>query len=369
MPGRDGPRIAIVGTNGVPARYGGFETLAEQLIRAAALEGVSDRFTVWCPAPRGTPPPPQRWLGARLRSLPLRANGVQSIPYDIASMARECWGKDPATTVLVLGTSGTAALPLFRWTGRSRLIVNIDGREWGRKKWGKAARGFLRRSEAGAVRAAHAVIADNRVIADEIEARYGRAPRIIAYGGDHALRPAPADIADLNLPERYALGIARAEPENSLDLILDAFAPYPDRPLVLVSNWQDTAQGRALKATYRGASHLHLLDAEHDPARLRAIRDRAHLYIHGHTAGGTNPSLVEMMHFGIPVAVFDCAYNLETTEDRAARFRDAEGLARLYPDLCDTPLARQIGTALAEIANRRYRWDEVAAAYFDLLGL
>ncbi|WP_308124532.1 DUF1972 domain-containing protein [Maritalea mobilis] len=369
LPAPRSPTVAIVGTNGVPARYGGFETLAEQLIRCAARKGIAERFTVWCPAQRNARHLPRTWLGARLRTLPLRANGIQSIPYDFASMALEAWGRDSADCILVLGTSGTAALPLLRRTSRTRLIVNIDGREWGREKWGNAARRFLRWSEASAVRNAHEVIADNAAIAQEIETRYGRTPHVIAYGADHALDAEPADISDLALPDSYALAIARAEPENNLEMILEAFAPYPDRPLVVVSNWQDTPHGRALKARYGPAPQLFLLDAQHQAGRLRAIRERANVYVHGHSAGGTNPSLVEMMPFGRPIAVFDCAYNRATTENQAATFDDAQSLARLLPDLWQPQTATAMGAALAEMAARRYRWDEVAAAYFDLMGL
>jgi glycosyltransferase involved in cell wall biosynthesis len=207
-------------------------------------------------------------------------------------------------------------------------------------------------------------------VASEVAARHGRRPQVIAYGGDHALEAAPGDISDLRLPPRYALATARAEPENNLGTILAAFSGLERQPLVAVANWSDTRHGRNLKADFAGTPGLHLVEAEYDPARLRAIRDRAWLHVHGHSAGGTNPSLVEMMGFGIPVLTWDCADNRATTAGRAAVFGDAAGLAALVSRLAAAPdVCARMGVALAAIAARRYRWDDIAEAYFDLLDL
>jgi hypothetical protein len=144
---------------------------------------------------------------------------------------------------------------------------------------------------------------------------------VIAYGADHAGGPPPGDISDLGLPARYALAIARAEPENNLETLIRCLHP-PARPAArhrrqLVR----TRHGRLLRAAWAGTPGLHLLEAEYDPGRLRAIREGAWLYLHGHSAGGTNPSLVEMMPFGVPILAWDCAYNRATTAGSAPGFQ------------------------------------------------
>jgi hypothetical protein len=136
-----------------------------------------------------------------------------------------------------------------------------------------------------------------------------------------------------------------------------------------MANWQGTAHGRALRARYAHHPHIRLLDAEYDPGRLRAIRARTALYLHGHSAGGTNPSLVEVMGLGLPIAAWDCGFNRATTDNAAAYFDSADSLRALIPVLTDPRLAHGMAAELSAIARRRYRWRDVTQAYFDLLGL
>lgn len=357
---------AILGTVGIPARYGGFETLAEALVREAEALGIADRIAVYCSAPQTARPRPRRWHGARLIYLPIRANGVHSVAYDIVSLMRAAWSG--ADCILLLGVSGTVALPLIRLTSRARLIVHVDGLEWQRAKWTGFAKAFLRLSERMAVRWAHEVIADNPAVARHIAAVYGRRPTLVAYGGEQSRRTPPGDISDLDLPERYLLAIARVEPENNLDLILETLAAMPTHALVVAGNWNRSSYGRSLRHRFARHANLHLIDTVYDPGRLRALRDRASVYLHGHGAGGTNPSLVEMMHFGVPIAAFDCAFNREATDDAACFFHDAETL-RAAIDRLSGPDGPDRAAALTRIAREKYRWRDVAARYFDLMGL
>ena len=151
--------MAIIGCAGVPARYGGFETLAHHLVRELRRDY---RITVYCSAPLYREEERRRrWRGARLLYLPFRANGVQSIVYDIVSILHALFYAD---RLLILGVSGCILLPFVRLFTRKKIIVNIDGLEWRRNKWSKPVRKFLRLSEYLAVKWAHADIADNRAI-------------------------------------------------------------------------------------------------------------------------------------------------------------------------------------------------------------
>ena len=118
-------------------------------------------------------------------------------------------------------------------------------------------------------------------------------------------------------------------------------------------------------AEYARLEHIYMLDPVYDPAELRGLRDSAHSYIHGHSAGGTNPSLVEMMHFGIPVLAFDCLFNRYTTDDKAIYFSDEESLRTMLAELGGSNSAR-LGRDMLELARARYTWDVVANAYFEL---
>lgn len=170
-------QIAIVGIQGVPAKYGGFETLVENIIGDNCSPEV--RYTVFCSG-KDYATRLNTYKNVRLKYIPLfHANGVQSTPYDILSMLKCLHGYD---TVVILGVSGCIFLPVFRLLFRKRLVANIDGLEHRRAKWGKFTRWFLRTSEAMAVRYADVVIADNKGIQDYVRETYHKEAVLIAYG-------------------------------------------------------------------------------------------------------------------------------------------------------------------------------------------
>jgi glycosyltransferase involved in cell wall biosynthesis len=394
-------KIAILGTVGVPASYGGFETLAENLVKYHDAVALPDPITVYCSS-KSYPSKEATYLSARLKYVPLNANGVQSIPYDIVSLFSAVWHRNDV--ILLLGVSGAIALPLVRLLSSARIVTNIDGMEWRREKWQGAPGRFLRFSEKMAVRFSHEVISDNGAIADYVKHAYGVDSHVIAYGGDHALSGEAVSVAEYGLPENYTFSVCRIEPENNIHMVLEAFAklgvgssfsaarqgsqdPPPSLTLplhwggdvvsdgslikapslVMVGNWNNSEYGRALRAQYASCGNLFLLDPIYDLGKLKTLRSRAALYVHGHSAGGTNPSLVEAMHFGKAVLAFDCDYNRSTTEDKALFFSDSESLRQLVESL-DQSVTDKVGHDMLDIAQRRYTWEIVAREYFALLG-
>jgi glycosyltransferase involved in cell wall biosynthesis len=355
-------KIALLGTVGVPGRYGGFETLAENLVHYHTRSSRRSALTVWCSG-KDNAEHPARFESAELRYVGLRANGVQSIPYDAVSLWQAIHSSHDR--IVLLGVSGAMALPLVRLFSRTRIVTNIDGIEWKREKWKGLARAFLRASEWAAVRFSHEVIADNQGIADHVRLTYNADCHVIAYGGDHALAHANQGISPKGLPERYALSLCRIEPENNIHTILEAWAQL-DKPLVFVGNWANSPYGRDLKARYAGLSNIYLLDPIYDPGTLYAVRAGASIYVHGHSAGGTNPALVEMMHFGVAVLAHGCVFNRYTTEEKACYFETPDDLARRARNLLPDEAAA-IGADMLEIAQRRYKWNQVGQAYFALL--
>ena len=351
-------KIAILGSVGIPAGYGGFETLAEQLVVQNRM-GTKHALTVYCSS-LAFDERRASYMGAALRYIPLPANGPASVLYDAWALISAAWrGADAA---LVLGVSGALVFPFVRALSRMRIVTNVDGIEWRRGKWGPVARTFLKLSERLAVRWSHEVIADNPAIATYLFETYGRTCPVIPYGGDHALvpgKPWPEP-----LPPRYALAISRIEPENNPEVILSAFADRTDLPLVYLGNW-DTPLGQKLGARFDGVPHLHLLPSDHDLGRLATLRGGAEVYIHGHSAGGTNPSLVEAMHFGLPVIAWDCAFNRLTTQDKALYFTDARDLDDKLDGI--EAAAPTLGAEMRRIAVQEYLWAPVAARYFELL--
>jgi len=352
-------KVAIVGTQGVPANYGGFESLVENIIGENCPDDV--HYTVFCSS-ADMPSKPTEHKGARLKYVGIHANGAHSIPYDIISMCRAVCGYD---VILILGVSGCFFLPVLKTISKSKIIVNIDGLEHRRAKWGRIARWVLRNSEAIAVRYADIIVADNKGIQDYVTKAYGRSSELIAYGGDHVHRNLPQTmmqtiLKEYNLKEgRYAITVCRIEPENNSHIILKAFSET-DYPLAFVGNWHHSEWSRQLRAQYGNYPNITLLDAIYDLDILYTLRSNAGIYIHGHSAGGTNPSLVEAMHFGIPIIAYDVIYNRETTENKAYYFKNSAQLKTL---LSRSDLK---GDAMKEIANRRYTWRHISDQYCSL---
>ena len=172
-------KTAIIGSVGIPANYGGFETLTEQL----AIQ-LQERFeiTVYC-SKSAFKTHPGKIQNIRLKYLPLKANGIQSILYDMLSIFNAITYAD---SLLILGVSGCTLLPFLRLFGcRKKIVVNIDGIEWKRAKWSGFARWFLRFSEKCAVKYSDVVIGDNQVITDYVKATYGKHCELIEYGADN----------------------------------------------------------------------------------------------------------------------------------------------------------------------------------------
>lgn len=351
--------VAIVGIQGVPAQYGGFETLVENLIDKKISPNF--RYTVYCSSKKCLEQL-RFYKNAILRYVPLQANGIQSVLYDIISLLKAVRDSD---VILVLGVSGCIFLPVYRLFFNKYLLINIDGLEHRRDKWGWFAKIFLKFSERMAVRYADIIIADNKAIQDYILSEYKKKSVLIAYGGDHVLCNI-SDISDTVLQSffltgvDYSFSVCRIEPENNIHLILEAFR-LSGMNIVFVGNWNQSEYGRNLLNEYSHYVNIRLLSPIYDIRTLNVLRSHCKFYIHGHSAGGTNPSLVEAMFFSKPILAFDVIYNRETTEGKAFYFNSVSSLINLLSESNENYTCS--AKSMLEIAMRRYRWDFVVTQY------
>ena len=164
----------------------------------------------------------------------------------------------------------------------------------------------------------------------------------------------------------FAFGVCRIEPENNVHVILEAFAENVVLPLIMVGNWERSEYGKHLKLQYDGNPNITLLPPIYDQVQLNSYRAHCTLYLHGHSCGGTNPSLVEAMYLGLPIAAFDCNFNRETTENKALYFKDSESLRAIVNHLSELNLP-QVAADMKEVADRRYTWKRIADCYARLL--
>lgn len=353
--------VAVIGTVGIPSKYGGFETLVEHLVEN---KGNEFGFLVYC-SKKAYPNGAERKVNASLKYLPLNANGIQSIVYDIWSIIHSIRKVD---ALLILGVSGCIILPLVKIFTNKKIIVNIDGMEWKREKWGKFAKSFLKFSEMIAVKYSDSVIADNKVIQEYVYKTYDKSAHLIAYGGDHTNQEKLTSETVSEFPflsSPYAFKVCRIEPENNIELILSAFSDYKELNLIIVGNWSVSDYSIKLRERFLSYSNIFLLDPIYDQNKLNQIRSNCFLYVHGHSAGGTNPSLVEAMSLKLPILAFGINYNIETTGKKAHYFHSADSLLILLETLNVESLNKN-SNEMYRIAEAEYSWKNIANKYANL---
>jgi glycosyltransferase involved in cell wall biosynthesis len=358
-------KIGIIGTNGLPGRYGGWDQLLNNI-----TINLRDRFsfivyTSYFNAEKGV----TEVNGAKLKIIKLKANGIQSIPYDIISMIHAVFKSD---LLLVLGTSGCVFLPVIKLFSSKKIILNPDGAEWKRGKWNGFAKWFLKLSEEMGVKYSDVVIADNKIIQQYIFDYYGVNSELIEYGGDNARYTPISDATllkyDLEI-NKYCFKVCRIEPENNIHLILESFSEL-DCKLIIIGNWNYSEYGKKLKLKYDKYRQFSLLDPIYEQNTLDELRSNCGLYIHGHSVGGTNPSLVEAMNLGLCCVVYNVDYNVETTENSALYFQSKEDLKKIITNFHDNKINVDLYRyKMNEIAKRRYSWNIIIKKYEKLLQL
>ncbi|MEO0662535.1 MAG: DUF1972 domain-containing protein [Planctomycetota bacterium] len=363
------PRIAFLGARGVPARYGGFETFVEELGARLVTRGVD--VTVFCEAERGAPRPAVH-DGMQLEYVrPWAPGPARTIQVDVDGLWRAALGRFDVVYLLGYGAAFAAWLP--RLTG-ARVWINPDGIEWQRSKWGWPARVWLRAMESIACRAASRVVFDNGALEEHIAARMGALlpeTSVLAYGArtlPERLDPAP--LAELGLaPGAYDLLVCRFEPENHVAEIVEAHARAgTGRPLVAVAGTDDPGPyARSVLASAGDGTRF--VGSIYDPAVLEPLRQHARLYLHGHSVGGTNPSLLEAMGAGNVVLAHDNAFNREVLGASDVYWRDVDELVERIRGWGGSGADERnaLGRANLERVAQRYSWDVLADDYAALV--
>lgn len=361
-------KVAIVGTNGIPAAYGGYETLADNLARQI---GQEVDLTIYCSKTQRQKHyiEGEVYNNARLKYFGLKANGVQSLFYDTITLIRSAIKDD---VIIYLGPAAGVIIPILRCVGcKKNIIVNHGGlNEWEREKYSSLQKWFTKQMHKCAARHATYNIADNELYRQSLNRSFGTDSVIIKYGGDNAKRVHYNEelLSKYSfLDKEYAVSVSRAQVDNNLHVVLEAYSRMPERILVLVSNWHVSDYGKDLREKYYNKfPNIIVLDAVYNPEEINAIRSNAQFYIHSHSRCGTAPSLCEAMSLGLAIIAYDVPVNHETTREHALFFKDSESLKNAVQNVTDEQ-TEQLASYSKQIAEEEFKWSHIADQYMQCI--
>jgi glycosyltransferase involved in cell wall biosynthesis len=358
-----GLHIAMVGTRGVPARYGGFETAIEEIGQRLVLLG--HKVTVYCrDMGEGTQKPAQ-YLGMDLVHLPaMRKRSLETLSHTGLSVAHMLRHRPDAA--IVFNAANAPYLPVIRMAGIP-VATHVDGLEWQRAKWGRAGRKYYQSVEKLAVIWSDALIADAVGIQDYYRQKFDADTVYLAYGAPLLEKGHSDKLAQLGLePQGYHLVVARFEPENNVHLIVEGFTRSTAKlPLIVVGS--APYSDRYTRQVHELAdARVRFVGGLWDQELLDQLYANAKVYWHGHSVGGTNPSLLRAAGSGTATNAFDVGFNREVLESSGRYFADPQDVARLA---AEAELPSSDAPARGEQARRlalRYNWDQVAEGYEQL---
>lgn len=355
-------RIALVGTRGVPARHGGFETAVQEI--GARIVEAGHEVVVYCRSESSE----QRFRGMELIHLPTASwKYTDTIVHTALSALHLIL--NPVDVVVLFNAGNAPIVPLLR-AHRTPVILNTDGIESRRRKWGNMGRLYYTAAEWMAPRVANELIADSSEISRYYMRKHGATSHVIAYGA-----PGPVPVSDRVLspfgiaPKKYHLCVARFEPENNVAEIAAGYSlSRSTHPLLIVGGTRYSAgYARNVAAVAERDSRIRLVGSVWDQEVLDQLYAGALSYVHGHSVGGTNPSLLRASGQGTFVIALDVVYNREVLGPEATYFRDASDLSRSLERVEDNISATiATGRRIGNSVRSRYDWDTVAQEYLRL---
>lgn len=362
--------LAILGSRGYPSSYGGFETFVRRL--APYLVAHGHKVTVY--SRREGQNHKGIWSGKnihgvrRLVTPNVNTKSLSTLSHGLTASIDTLWRR--YDLILVLNAANGIFLPLLR-RGRRRVLVNPDGLEWERGKWGTLARKLFLSGAWSVAKRADEIIADSRAIAQYWEVTFNRSPRFIPYGADVLEGRSERRVRRLNLePRGYVLVVARLVPENNVDLLLRSMRLISsDIPVVVVGSTGRGAKdlgewGRAFQdVNVRWMGHVT------DQELLLDLWAHCGVYLHGHSVGGTNPGLLQALGAGSPTLALDTPFNREVMQDRTQLFRPApqEIADKTREVLRDRRLQMTLSQKGQERIRSAYTWDKVCGDYLSAM--
>lgn len=366
-------KVVIIGSRGIPATYGGFETFAEEV--GSRLSEKNDiEIYVTC---ENAQDKIEEWQGMKLVYIPTifvnnkKFRHVGELFYDVVSI---CWAtlKRDIDMIYYLGPTMGFCLTIPKVFGK-KIITNVGGLEWKRKKFNKFVRFFILINTIISTKLSHLTVSDSRAIQKYIKENHNIDSIFIPYGAhikkceDYNLQ-----IGDIELSrEMYYLIVARLIPDNNINVILDGYVRSNSRKkLIIIGSISDQNKYIKKLLTIKGNNkNVIFLGAIYDRELLNKIRSLCYAYIHGHEKGGTNPSLLEAMGCGNLILAKDISFNREVADKSAYYFKDDEELSALINDIENKNMTEfniMKNEAVSRVKNI-YNWEKITDAYYEAI--
>ena len=363
---KPGLRIAIIGSRGIPARYGGFETFAQEL--APRLVKRVHHFTVYCRKPNDGEEAPAEYQGVHLAYPPaVHSRSFEQLSHEMTSIVSSI--PRHFDLYFFLGYRGSPFYVLLR-LARRRVIVNTDGLEWRRRKWNRVGRAYLRMAEWIVAKfGADELVSDAEGIRQYFLRTYRRDSKHLAYGAyPYQTEDRRAEVLERFelTPDDYYLVVCRIEPENNVDLIVREFvASGSTKELVIVGGMNHETPFWQKLQKLAGGSRVKFVGPVYGSMQIESLLLGACGYVHGHEVGGTNPALLTAMGCGAPVIALDTEFNRENLVDTGRYFSKESGsLAGQIRWVDSHPEeAKALGEAARARIREQYAWDSVADRY------
>ena len=367
-------KIAFVSTRGIPNNYGGFEQFAEYISVGMAQRG----HEVVVYSPKFHPYQESTYKGVRIKHIyspeTWMGSSVGSFFYDFASL-RDALKKEDFDIIYEAGY--TSIIPAYIWFNvkkRKRPIftTNMDGLENKRSKFSPMVRRFLDWEEKMAVKYSHYLIADNMGIHDYYKEKYGKESKFLAYGADIHDDFKAEYLEEFGLKsEEYYILIARLEPENNIVMAIEGYLHSKEngrRPLIVVGK-TNTPHGKELVEKYGNERNVEFVGGIYDFKKLDSVRHFSKAYFHGHSVGGTNPSLLEAMAAGCFIFAHDNIFNRAVLKENAFYYPSADKVTE-YLNRIDTIAEGskiQYTARNIEVIRNEYSWESLIDKHLSLI--
>lgn len=347
-------KIAILGTRGIPNNYGGFEQFAEYLSYGFAQKG----HEVYVYNSHNHVYQEKTWNSVHIIHCydpEYKIGTAGQFIYDL-NCIRDA-RKRKFDIIFQLGYTSSSVFS-FLFPKISIIVTNMDGLEWKRTKYGDSTRKFLKYAEKLAVKKSDYLIADSIGIKNYLRDAYRADSEYIPYGAHIFKDPDSSVILPYHLePYNYDMLMARLEPENSIEIILDGVVrSRANRPFLVVGNFK-TSYGSYLVQKYGDTKHILFAGGVYDISVVNNLRCFSNLYFHGHTVGGTNPSLLEAMASGALIASNDNEFNASILENDAYYFKTAEDVEIILNSVIKNETEEEKIQANLQKIEKLYSWD------------